>query len=215
MLIKPLLFSLFVVFTYANFGIDTYLEIPETSYQCLAQSQVDLVIYEIWNVTGGINQDFIKKHNDLKAAGIKHFDAFVDLNQTFSPEELCSGLAHALPSNFQDIVWLYGDGDQNLWDPDFSTRLYYIEDIAKTCQTHGIKTGIFSNAATWTQVMGYKGAGSLVLQQMPVWYVHADGSPDFRDWNDNGFGTWQKPNMKEYSKQDSICDMKIRGLQYF
>ena len=214
---KPiLLFSLAIVLASASLGIDTYLEIPETSYQCLVQSGVELVIYEIWNVTGGINQDFVRKHDELLAAGIKHFDAFVDLNQTFTPEELCSGLAHALPSNFKDVVWLYGDGDQNLWDYDYGSRLLYVEEIAKTCQAHGVRTGIFSSAKTWAKVMGYQSAGSPVLQQlMPVWYVHPNGSPSFGDWHEEYFGTWKNPNMKEYSKQDSFCRMKIRGLQYF
>jgi len=188
---------------------------PRTFFSCLAASNVTLTILQIWDEIGMINKNFLLNYIRSKDAKIQDFDALVTVKDSFTPEDLCEGVSHALPPSFNGTVWLDIQSRQGLWSRDVSERIPYLDNMAKACHNRGLKPGISSNWQRWTAVMGSQGAGSDTLKAIPLWYDNNNFTPNFDDFEYAGFGTWETPKMKNYGGSN-LCDRSTGvGLSYF
>jgi len=200
----------------ANLGADvSYYPATRTTFTCLAQQNVTLTILEIWDETGTVNPNFLNNYIYSKDAQIPGFDALVMVNDTFADEDLCNGVARALPKNFNGTVWLDVENKQGLWSRDTDDRISYLEAVIKTCQQHGLNPGVYSSADVWATVMGSQGIGSDTLSAVPVWYFNDNNVQNFDDFSYAGFGTWEKPQMKNYGTNAYLCGSYITSLDYY
>jgi len=184
-------------------------------FKCAAASPgLNLTILEIWDEKGNTNQNFLSNFINSRDADIDRFDASAVVNDTFEPEAICNGVASALPRNFSGTVWLDIQGKQSLWSRNVSDRIPYLENITKSCRSHGLKPGFYSSAQAWVQVLGDQEAGSDLLKAVPLWYWNQNGNPNFNDFHYASFGPWDTPTMKNYDGS-LFCKSLIRGLNYF
>jgi len=47
-----------------------------------------------------------------------------------------------------------------------------------------------------------------------LWYAHYDGKKTFDDYATNKFGGWEKPTLKQYAGDASVCGYKL-DLSWF
>jgi len=209
--------SFIIVLATAKFGADaSYYQVSRNFFTCLSSQQnVTLSILEIWDETGTLNKDFLLDYIYSKDAKIQNFDAVVMVNDTFAAEDVCNGVAKALPASFNGTVWLNVENKNGLWSRDIDARIPYLEDLTKACQNHGLKPGVYSSADVWSTLMGSQGAGSDTLKALPVWYFNDNGSADFSDFEYAGFGTWDSPQMKNYGTNTYLCGAYVTSFNFY
>jgi len=212
------LFSFLLALVSANFGVDSLYQYPPLGlYPCLANKKTNLTVHEIFDYQGNVtSKTFLLNYIASKDAKIKYVDARVSLNDSFSAEDICNGVAGGLPAKFNGTVWLDVRRNTNLWSQPVRFRIGYLEQLVRVCQSHGLKVGVSSSAEEWVDVMGSQGAGSDTLKAVPVWYEHENENADFDDFDYAGFGTWDTPTMKTYHSNTYLCDnIFIWKLNYF
>jgi len=214
------LLAFLIVLASANTGVflrgDLYPVYLKSFFKCAASNyNVNLTVLQIWDEKGNINKDFLSNFINSKDAQINNFDASAAVNDTFTPEALCNGVAGALPRNFNGTVWFEIQDKQSLWSRNISDRVPYLENITKSCRSHGLKVGIYSYAQAWVSVFGDQEAGSDLLKAVPLWYVNQNDIPNFNDFHYAGFGPWDVPTMKNYGGSVLFCAFNIRGLNFF
>jgi len=217
------LLSFILVLAAANISVDfsRYLTPSRNFFECLSsQENIHKLIVEILNAQGTFNLSFLRFYVISRDANIKDFDAIIRVNDTFTPQDTCLHVAHALPKTFNGTVWLHVDNNKknfSVWSIPVEKRIPYLENFVKALQNLGLKTGIYSSADAWAAVMGSRGAGSDILKAVPVWYVNEDSSQDFNDFEHEGFGTWKTPTMKNYEGPATICHplFQVSSLNYY
>jgi len=215
------LFPFLFVLASATLGVHVVLkDTPDlVMFTCLGINYVTLSILEISDAQGNLHTEaFLANYIASKKAQIKNIDAIVRVNDTFPPEDVCNGVARALPSKFNGTVWLDVDNQPGLWSLDVDDRISYLEELVKECQHHGLKPGVSSEFNAWSDVMGSRGAGSDILKAVPVRYENEDDYPGFYDFHYAVFGTWEIPTMKNYQKNDiTLCNYSanVISLNYF
>jgi len=184
-------------------------------FNCLASKNMTRALLQFWDEKGTINKEFLGNYIRARDANITSFGAIAVLNDTFTPDQLCNGIAHALPFNFSGTIWLQVKDSRGLWSREVDSRVSYLENVAKTCQQHGLKPGFYSNAVDWSAVLGAQGAGSDILSATPVWYSNTNNVVSFDDFCYAGFGTWDEPDMKNYAGYTSFCNQYFLGADYY
>ena len=162
-----------------------------------------------------MNQNFLKSFLASKAANIKNVDALIRVNDAFAPEDVCNTVAHALPEQFNGNVWFEVLGKPERWSLPVNDRIHYLENLTKACKDHGLKPGMFSNRYDWTFTMGCREKGSDILGAIPLWYLNQDGKANFDDFGSMGFGSWEKPQMKNYQLSTYICNYMIWNVNFY
>jgi len=188
-----------------GFNIQSY-----NQYLMFAHANITLSLLEIWDGAGNTDPiawklQYLLSHH----GGIPDFDAIAVLNDTFSPEEICSGVAKALPPTvwptyFNGSVWLDVRNRAGFCSRPLSGRVSYLENVIKACQNHGLSVGVASTVSDWIAVMGSQKAGSDVLKAVPLWYFNDNDKLNFDDFEYAGFGTWDAPKMKLYDSSFGI-----------
>ena len=213
---KICLFALLIAVASANLAADMSNVSPSReSLSCLAGKNVTKVIFKISDEKGTINKNFLDGFIFARDAGISTIDAIVIVNDTLVPGELSADVASALPANFNGTVWLQVLNAPALWTRQMSKRMAYLEDLILAFKQHGLTAGIYSDAKAWTSIIGYQTIGSDTLNSAPVWYVNTNNVQSFDDFSYAGFGTWTKPNLKNYQKNFYICYTVAASFDYY
>ena len=214
---KSIYFLPFIlVLASASFAVELSNQSPPVgTFSCLAKSGTSLVVLEIYDAQGKVNKNFVANYIEAKAAKIKNVDAVIRVNDTFTPEDVCNAVVHALPAQFNGNVWFDVANQPGRWSLPGSMRLHHLEDLTEVCKDHGLKPGVYSKVEDWIAVMGSQGAGSDVLSAFPLWYVHQDGNSNFDDYQYVGFGSWKKPQMKNYQYNSYLCEFLVGSVNYY
>jgi len=212
------LLSFILVLASANLGVDIslYLYPPTTLYSCLASQKVNLTILEIFDAQGNVSsKNFLINYIAAKDAKLKTVDAVVRVNDSFTQDEICNGVARGLPAKFNGTVWLEVKNEPRRWSQDIQFRIGYLDQLVRVCQSHGLKVGISSSGSDWSAVVGYLGIGTKTLNAVPVWYSNSNGVASFDDFDYAGFGAWDSPTMKNYQANTYLCNFFVLSLNYF
>ena len=212
------LLSFILVIASAKLGVDLsmYGLRPSSFFTCLASNNVTLNILEILSGTNVINQNFLQMYSSSKEAKISDFDAIATLTGFLTPEDVCNKVANALPGDFNGTLWLRVDDTYPYhWVIDIEERMPYLEQVVKSCSSHGLKLGVYSSNDLWTLIMGSREAGSDILSAVPVWYTNENNYEDFNDFEDARFGTWTKPQMKKFNKMSILCGSRVWSQNYY
>ena len=213
---KICLFALFIAVASANLAADMSNVPPSReSLSCLASKNVTKVILEISDQQGIIKTDFYDGYIFARDAGISAVDAIVIVNDTLVPSELTADVTAALPSNFNGTVWLQVLNAPTLWTRQMSKRMAYLEDLIFAFKRHGLTAGIYSDAKAWISIIGYQTIGSDTLNSVPVWYVNTNNVQSFDDFSYAGFGTWTKPNLKNFLNWAHDCQTWIASFDFY
>ena len=210
--------SVILVLASAHLGVDVSncKNLDRSFFTCLAQRNVSKTILTIWDYNGIVNKiNYLQSFIYSKNVKIQEFEAHVLLNDAFAPEEICNGVATALPLTFNGTVWLEVLGLQMLWSLPIEQRISYVEKVVKACQNRGLETGIYSQAVSWTRTMGSQVRGSDILRAVPLWYENVNDTQNFDDFKYARFGTWDFPTMKNYGETTGICGCYVSGLNYY
>ncbi len=164
---------------------------------------------------GAINKDFLSGYIFARDSGIATVDAIVIANDNLTFGEVSANVTTALPASFNGTVWLKVLSSSSLWSQQAKQRLVYIENLAGSFQQRGVKAGIYSDASTWAKVFGSQGAGSDGLRVFPVWYANENNIQSFDDFSYAGFGTWDKPSIKNYKNNVYVCSSWIASLNFY
>jgi len=170
---------------------------------CFKAQSTNLFMMEFMSSSGTVNPNFAMNFFNSRLANI-NVDAIIRLNDASPPETLANYIASALPVAFNRTVY-FEISRFNLWGRPLNQRISYLEQVVQACRKHGVSTGIYSSAEDWMTMMGSQGAGSDILKAIPLWYEHDDGVQDFSDFSSVGFGTWDKPTMKNFGATKTAC----------
>lgn len=60
----------------------------------------------------------------------------------------------------------------------------------------------------WQQIFDAKD-NCLIFNTYPLWYAHYDGVKSFTDYQNNKFGGWNVPTLKQYAGDSVVCGYKM------
>lgn len=96
-------------------------------------------------------------------------------------------------------LWLDIEGTQ-YWTGNLDANRAFMTELVDACASAGLATAIYSSASQWSELFG---ADFVKGNNLPLWYAHYDGLPEFSDFR--SFGGWSKPAFKQFSDQGSKC----------
>ncbi len=210
--------SLLVIFFFAlasaNLGVRPENEsLTLENLECYAQNGVSLVFSTLWDQDLGAIPTFADNYNRAKTAGIANYDAVININDHTLPETICTQAVHAIPAEFNGRVWISFNFD---WVGTFARRMSYLDLLIQSCQKHGLKMGIYSDALTWANVFGDEKASSGTAQAVPLFYENDDNNASFDDFSSASFGAWTAPTMKAFAGETKgFCSTDLITKSFF
>ncbi|CAJ0608310.1 unnamed protein product [Cylicocyclus nassatus] len=113
-----------------------------------------------------------------------------------------------LKKNKIDIktVWVQVTSPAN-WGTDSKKNLAFLNDIARTAISSGIKVGYYTNVHEWNQITKNT---KITTPNTPLWYWNTNGAgpsgetpANFNDFRP--FGGFKKATVKQFGQSESIC----------
>jgi len=214
-MLKIYLISLVLTCALAKFAINNAnYGTPKNTADCYSRYNVTHVLVDVLNERGVVVPDFLASFINLRNANISNIDAIVRTTDSIPIERTCWILSHYLPVSFNGTVWFSVENRPNYWKLNVTDRVPFLENLTQTCSQHGLKTGVYSDAVTWAQVMGSQTAGSDKLRALPLWYKNENNQANFNDFSYATFGGWKQPSIKEYATAQYLCNYYIHGFEF-
>jgi hypothetical protein len=104
-------------------------------------------------------------------------------------------------------VWIDCEEELGVWSPQMVlARIHYFADAIGAIWP----IGIYTNFDFWFNKLGNPSDFS----DLPLWFAHPNGEPNFDDYEALKIGGWDKPYMKQYAFDTKIgtlnCDLNVR-----
>jgi hypothetical protein len=80
----------------------------------------------------------------------------------------------------------------------------FYKELVDACKASPVKCGVYSSIYQWSSLFG---SSYVYGNDLPMWYAHYDGKPNFSDYKP--YGGWVKPVAKQYSGSTSVCKMSV------
>jgi len=197
-----ILFSIYNTINTSSYGVDVSDLISKDAFTCLLKNNYTYAIVRAFRSTGNPDINSPKTVANAWAAGLHDVAVyfFPCPKCSSSPESQVQASVDFLKQNKVNYTYFWFDieGTQ-YWLGDCVKNEQYFRKLVTKAQQLNLKIGIYSSKVQWTgifcQATGY--------QQFPLWYAHYDKNPSFSDFVP--FGGWQKPAIKQFYDQLSIC----------
>ncbi|CAJ0608312.1 unnamed protein product [Cylicocyclus nassatus] len=120
----------------------------------------------------------------------------------------CKEMLDGLKRNSVNIktIWVQVTSPAN-WGTDIKKNLAFLNDIARTALSSGIKVGYYTNVHEWNQITKNT---KITTPNTPLWYWNTNGAgpsgetpADFKDFRP--FGGFEKATVKQFGQSVSIC----------
>lgn len=210
LMLKFIIVCLAFASTFAKLGIDfSFYQggLSESTFKCFKDHHIEFISIQSWEQDGSINPHFKSNYETAKKVGISEVDTYAFVCDNFSADHICDGVKDALPKGFDGHVWLDIEPSGDCWTK--GDKVEFVASVAETCQKKGLKMGVYSSLGSWAGVMGSDSAKAAALHKLPLWYAHYDGSASFSDFSGMKFGGWEKPSIKQYAGDSSLCGVDV------
>ena len=180
------------------------------------------MICRAWHSYGAFDNVSVINLENAHKAGIKYTDVYmfpcVGMNATLQMETLIN----SLKDNNAEYGYIWMDIESN---PDSSCNWSqfdqqqscdFIMELGNAGESMGRTVGVYASQGGWKTNIG-KGRNVSACSEaskFPLWYDVRDHMASFDDWDDNKFGGWTKPNMKQYWGNLDYCHVSI-DLDYY
>lgn len=191
-------------------GVDVSTLISTSSASCFLQGGISSVTPRGYRSSGSLDPNICSSLANAEKSGIPHRDTYLFPCPTCSKsadaqvQELMSHLNANCKSSFTGRVWLDIEGTQ-YWKSDTSANRVWYQSLVDACKKYAPSCGIYTSKVQWQGIMGstsYEYGSNL-----PLWYAHYDGKPNFSDFV--AFGGWTTPYAKQYQGTTTLCSMGV------
>ena len=141
----------------------------------------------------------------LQSAKFMNYDADLRITITRSTTQITSILNY-IPYNLYGMVWI-SVTDPDDWPRNTDYNCQYVKSMLKVVKAQGKRTGIYSDRASWTSIIGDK----CTDLAEPLHYINYDGFWTFGDFIP--FGGWYTPSLKTY-KQANDCNVSAQFIYH-
>jgi len=201
---------LFCIIFFASFssicaiiGIDVpqnvCLNMTEKDWKCLARHDLPFAVLEVFHGGAGENVNIERCVKQATKAGFQ----VNDLSALICPG--CQGNDHIrekIAAVINDLrrqkiefktFWLQINYCMGCWDNTRTANSAFISEAVRTLEDLNVNVGIFTSKYDWTSVVG-----NFSLSELPLWYHHFDGEPNYSDISLYDFAGWRYPSMKQF-----------------
>ncbi|KAJ5071007.1 gh family 25 lysozyme 3-related [Anaeramoeba ignava] len=206
-----LIFGLLILQTvFSTSGLDISQadcgSISLSEWKCFAQNGKSFAIVEAFDGGYGIGSHVKDCVANAWSAGFAHVDVYAFMcpncagnNPPSSAVEKLVGYLSANRVNY-GMLWFDIEQCSGCWN-DASSNVAFIKEAVEKAQQLGVNVGIYSSEGEWSATVG----SSSAFSNLPLWYAHYDGEPNFNDQWAYSFGGWSSPAMKQYYDSSSVC----------
>ncbi|KAL4473738.1 hypothetical protein ABPG74_022602 [Tetrahymena malaccensis] len=198
------------------------LDYTDNTYQCLKFYKVGTQIVDGFTDHTTIFSGQIQgKINRALKQGISTdmlFDPCVNTARQetfFTPEYQVTSFSKYKELNIQTIWFnVIQEADpQCVWSTDANLNCQILKKYISLLQAQlGKQIGIRSSSLDWSNIFGTT-TNCSNFSNLPLIYMHHDRMPNFQDWQDQQFGQWKGPMMKEYDIT-TICEINTPLFAY-
>jgi hypothetical protein len=80
----------------------------------------------------------------------------------------------------------------------------FMQSLVSACAS--ASCGVYASASMWTSIMG---SSCTVASSLPLWYPQYQTPPVQNFTGFHSFGNWQKPTMKQYQGDATVCGFGV------
>ena len=199
-----LLLCLSLYTTNCVLGVDVSQLFSTSTYQCMKSNGYSFAIIRGYCSYGGLDHNAVQGLQNARAAGlITDIYMFPCRGKSASAQvdEMIAGISGSL----YGMVWIDVETNPSSgcgWSSDTNSNCAFVTEIVNRIKSHGKVPAIYATAYMWQTIMGGRNACPGVASQQ-LWYAHYDGSPSFSDFG--AFGGWNKPNIKQFVGDTTLC----------
>ena len=181
----------------AYLGVDISAKFTPEDFKCIIQSgHGDFIIERAWRSYGTLDPNIIDNLGNAWNAGFNYVDVYMFPcipcgNPQKQVDDMLSGIHDA---RFQ-IIWL--DIEVYQWNADIEINRQFIRGLVNELKASEMKFGFYSDATSWKKIVG---DWTEMADEM-LWYAQWDNSPSF--------GGWTKPYMKQYRRDQKLCNTDV------
>lgn len=213
-------FLAFLGVALATLGVDVSQGYNKDSWSCLYKNGVRFAIPRVYKSTGAVDPNGASNVNNAHAAGIKYVDGYIfpcyscgnpeaQMDATISNLANHGIMLHSNTTILQKnvgasvgMLWIDVEGT-SYWSSNTSNNVNFIDRMIKEGQKKGATIGIYTSKSQWTPITG----NTSKFSKFDLWYAHYDNSASFSDFS--AFGGWNKPAIKQYVGDTSLCGVSI------
>jgi hypothetical protein len=98
------------------------------------------------------------------------------------------------------MLWFDVEGD---WGSDTAANIQFLLGLINQANVMSISWGIYTSRSQWGPITG----NTAEFGEPALWYAHYDNDPSFSDFEP--FGGWQKPSIKQFEGDATVCGVGI------
>ena len=201
------LFTIFVIVSVCLYtancvlGVDVSQLFPTSAFQCMKSNGYEFAIIRGYCSYGGIDRNAVQSLTNAKNAGLIT-DIYMFPCRGKSATAQVDEMMNGIPGNLYGMIWLDVETNPSSgcgWTGD---NCGFLTEIINRIIARGKVPAIYSSIYMWQTIFGGRNnCPSLASQQL--WYAHYDNNPSFSDFS--GFGGWNKPAIKQFAGDVTLC----------
>jgi len=182
------------------YGCDVSDYVSQSKASCMVNNGLSFGVVRAWHSTGHVDSNVVSTAANLWAGGFTSVDVYM------FPCYKCGdggGQVSTCVSYLQNngvkfgTFWFDIEGP-SYWSGDTSENADFFNAMKQQGTSMGLTMGVYTGWSQWPEIMG-----GLDSSDLPLWYPHYDGSPNFDDFQ--SFNNWGSPVWKQYSESGSTC----------
>jgi len=191
-------------------GVDVSTLISTSSASCFVGNGISSVTPRGYRSSGTLDPNICSSLTDAYQSGVKYRDTYLFPCPTCSKsaeaqvQELLNFINANCKTSFSGRVWLDIEGTQ-YWKGDTNANRVWYQSLVDACKKYADSCGIYTSKVQWDGIMG--SSSYEYGSNLPLWYAHYDGKPDFSDFT--AFGGWSTPYAKQYQGTTTFCSMGV------
>ena len=205
--------SWWMPFVWSYSGVDVSTLVSQQDWECMHSSyDINFMVVRAWHSNGVFDTNSPQTLKNAQRGGIKYTDVYLFPCTSKSASSQVDSMMNSLKAAnaTYGMVWLDIESNSSPncgWTAKTATQnCDFIMDLAQSVEINGKKVGIYSNNYEWTTYpMRGDRYGCTQASKYPLWYAHYDKSASFNDWNEEKFGGWTSPTIKQYTDDVKYC----------
>jgi len=199
------LFLLLVAFLFrvseAAYGVDVSSATYINAFTCMKSNGYSFAIIRCYQSTGNVDPNGPHTVYNAWDGGMSAVDVYMFPCPTCGKSaatQVTEAVNYLRSFNAKyGTFWLDIEGPQ-YWSSQGNNRQFFTELVSQA-QSMGQTVGVYTSASQWGPIMGNWNGGA----SLPLWYAHYDNNPSFSDFSP--FGGWNRPAMKQYNGDVTVC----------
>jgi len=169
----------------------------------MLQTGITFAVVRAWESTGQPDSNVVSTAAAFHSAGFSNVDVYMFpcFNCGNGPSQVSQAIAY-LNNNGVNFTTFWFDIEGPEYWGDVGDNQNFFTAMKQQGQTMGLTMGVYTSYSQWNPIMG-----DLDSSDLPLWYAHYDGNPNFGDFTP--FNNWNTPSWKQFNGDITTCEVDV------